>query len=295
MTPTALSRFEKRSEFFVGVDSDGCCFDSMEVKHKECFIPNIVRFYGLAAVSKYVREAAEFLNLYSRWRGVNRFPGLPLTVDLLADRPEVRRRGVRLPDLKGLRDWLARESKWGNPTLKAEVERTGDPDLTLALEWSLAVNRSIEETVKEVPPFPMVRETLQWLPRARPDVMVVSATPAEALQREWREHGLDGFVGLIAGQELGSKKEMLGLAAAGKYEPEKVLMIGDAPGDFEAARHHGVLFYPIDPGDEDASWQRLYDEALPLFFAGRYAGDYMAERVAAFDRRLHLRLSPPWK
>ena len=26
-------------EFFIGIDSDGCVFDSMEVKQKEFFIP----------------------------------------------------------------------------------------------------------------------------------------------------------------------------------------------------------------------------------------------------------------
>ena len=62
-----LREFQKCNEFFVGIDSDGCAFDTMEVKHKECFIPNIIRYYNLAAVSKYAREAAEFINLYSQW------------------------------------------------------------------------------------------------------------------------------------------------------------------------------------------------------------------------------------
>src|SRR5262245_21239585 len=91
----SLREFPKVNDFFIGIDSDGCAFDTMEVKHKECFIPNIVKHFGLAAVSKYVREAAEFVNLYSKWRGINRFPGLPLTFDLLADRPEVGRRAFR--------------------------------------------------------------------------------------------------------------------------------------------------------------------------------------------------------
>ncbi len=47
-------------EFLIGVDSDGCVFDSMELKHKECFIPEIIRLYHLQAVSKYARETAEF-------------------------------------------------------------------------------------------------------------------------------------------------------------------------------------------------------------------------------------------
>src|SRR4051794_38815059 len=67
---------EKKHDFLVGIDSDGCAFDTMEVKHKECFIPNIINYYSLAGVSKYAREAAEFVNLYSKSRGINRFPAL---------------------------------------------------------------------------------------------------------------------------------------------------------------------------------------------------------------------------
>ena len=48
-----LKEFVKSRDFFIGIDSDGCAFDSMEVKHKECFIPNIIKYYGLAAISKY--------------------------------------------------------------------------------------------------------------------------------------------------------------------------------------------------------------------------------------------------
>ena len=60
-------------------------------------------------------------------------------------------------------------------------------------------------------------------------------------------------------------------------------MVGDAPGDRKAAEANGVLFYPIDPGHEDESWRRFHDEALPRFFAGTYAGAYMAEQVARFE------------
>ncbi len=154
------------------------------------------------------------------------------------------------------------------------------------------MNQAITEIVKGVPPFPMVRESLAVLKR-KADVMVVSATPVEALVREWDEHDLARHVALIAGQEQGGKKELLALATTGRYEPDHVLMIGDAPGDRAAAEAVGVLFYPIDPGREDESWQRFHDEALPRFFEGTYAGAYMAERVAAFEARLPA--TPPWK
>ena len=288
---SALRNFNRTKGFFVGIDSDGCAFDTMEVKHKECFIPQIVGHFGLAAVSKFAREVAEFVNLYSSHRGINRFPGLTLTLDLLAERPEVARRGVILPKLDGLRRWMERETRLGNDALFAEAERTGNPDLIAAHAWSLAVNRAISEIVRAVPPFPFVRESLASM-AGRADVMVCSATPVEALTREWREHGLDGQVALIAGQEHGVKREHLALAASG-YDRDKVLMIGDAPGDRKAAEAVGALFFPIDPGSEDDSWRRLHDEALPRFFDGTYAGPYMDEQVARFAALLPE--SPPWR
>ena len=287
-----LREFQKTRDFFVGIDSDGCAFDTMEVKHKECFIPNIIRFYGLAAVSKYAREVAEFVNLYSLWRGTNRFPALTMSFDLLAERPEVTRRRIALPALKGLRAWIARETRLANPALKAEVAATGDPDLALALAWSEAVNKTIGEIVKEVPPFPFVRESLEKM-AGKADIMVVSATPGEALQREWEEHDLACHVALICGQEQGSKKEHLALATTGRYDRNRVLMVGDAPGDRKAAESNGALFFPINPGHEDESWQRFFEEGLPRFFAGTFAGDYMAQRLEEFESLLPD--VPPWK
>ncbi|NLE36422.1 MAG: HAD family hydrolase, partial [Pirellulaceae bacterium] len=58
--------FTPKNRYFVGIDSDGCAFDTMELKHKECFIPNIINYYELQGISKYAREAAEFVNLYSK-------------------------------------------------------------------------------------------------------------------------------------------------------------------------------------------------------------------------------------
>ena len=55
-----LRDLKPEKEFFVGIDSDGCAFDTMEIKHKECFIPNIVKHWSLQPVSKYARQAAEF-------------------------------------------------------------------------------------------------------------------------------------------------------------------------------------------------------------------------------------------
>jgi hypothetical protein len=45
---------------------------------------------GPATRSKYAREACEFVNLYSKWRGINRWPALVMVFDLLRERPEVQ-------------------------------------------------------------------------------------------------------------------------------------------------------------------------------------------------------------
>lgn len=287
-----LESFEPRHAFFVGIDSDGCVFDTMEIKHKECFIPNIIKHWGLQAVSKYAREAAEFVNLYSKDRGVNRWPALIKAFDLLRERPEVIARGLPIPQATPVREFIASGVPLDNKNLKALVERTGDPVLKQALRWSEAVNATIADMVENVPPFPYVRESFAKL-ADHADMLVVSQTPTEALEREWREHGIDRFARLICGQEMGTKAEHIKLASKGRYAPERMLMIGDAPGDLKAARANNARFYPINPGHEDASWKRFHDEAIDRFLAGTYTAEY--EQTLIDEFQVYLPEQPSWK
>jgi len=282
--------FTPKHDYLVGIDSDGCAFDTMELKHKECFIPNIINFWGLQGVSKYAREAAEFVNLYSKSRGINRFPALVEALRWTNKRPEVKARGIKVDIPQSLLDWMKRETKLGNPALEKEVQRTGDPDLKRTLDWSKAINEAIGGMVRGVPPFPFVRESVERL-CARADILVVSATPHEALQREWEEHDLAKYTVAICGQEIGTKQESL--RAAKKYPANHTLMIGDAPGDHQAAVANHALFFPINPGAEEASWRRFYEEGIERFLSGRFAGDYQAALLAEFDRCLPDR--PPWR
>jgi len=256
----------------------------MEIKHKECFTPMFIKHFELQAVSKYAREVWEFVNLYSKTRGANRFPALSRALKLLRERPPVNARNVRVADTKAVDEWVARETKLGNATLAAEV-KNGNKGLEQVKRWSDAVNHAIEDIVKGVPPFPLVRESLEKL-QQNADAMCISQTPADALKREWAEHDIDRFVQMIAGQEMGTKTEHLKFAAKDKYPAQKILMIGDAPGDFKAAKSNGALFFPIVPGCEEASWERLFKEGLDRFFAGKYAGDYEAALVKEFDASL---------
>ncbi len=288
---TLMKNHTPSKKFFIAIDSDGCAFDTMEIKHKECFIPNIINYWGLQAVSKYARAAAEFVNLYSKWRGINRFPALVMTIDLLSQWDKAMERGVKLPDIPNLRKWCETESKLGNPALKAYCEAHDEADMKTALAWSVAVNETVADMVHGVPPFPHVRESLDKAKEVA-DILVCSATPGEALFREWEEHGLDRYPLAIAGQEQGKKSEHIEITAGGKYEKTNMLMIGDAPGDLKAARANGALFYPINPGEEDVSWKRFHDEALDKFIAGTYAGEYEDALIHEFDA--YLPSTPPW-
>ncbi|MEE4195962.1 MAG: HAD hydrolase-like protein [Anaerolineae bacterium] len=289
-----LIELKPETEFFIGIDSDGCAFDSMEIKHKECFIPNIIKYWSLQAVSKYAREAAEFVNLYSKWRGVNRWPALVNAVDLLGDWDEVQRREVKLPDFPNVRAFVQQEQfPHSNEGLKLYMDANpGKPDLEIAWAWTHAVNDAVADIVHGVPPFPFLRESLQKL-MGKADMIVVSATPVAALTREWNEHHIDQFVRVIAGQEMGKKAQHLQMAAKGKYRDDHILMIGDAPGDMRAAKANNALFYPINPGAEEASWQRFYEEAADKFLNEEYAGDYEAKLIAEFES--YLPDTPPWK
>ena len=284
--------FVPARKFFIGLDSDGCVFDSMEVKHKECFTPVTVWKWNLQSVSRFARECHEFVNLYSKWRGINRFPALFRTLELLAARPEVVARGFKIPDITSLKEWASTEKQLGNATLETAVAKTHDPILTQTLEWSKKVNEHIAAMVYGVPPFPFVRETLT---RAQDecDMLVVSQTPCEALQREWEEHNLHGHVAMICGQEHGSKEEHLLATCRRTHPPLHSLMVGDAPGDLKAARAVGTLFYPIIPGREAESWERFYNEGYAKFIDGSFAGAYQAALIAEMDRALPA--VPPWE
>ncbi|MCR4391513.1 MAG: HAD family hydrolase [Candidatus Acetothermia bacterium] len=293
-----LEEFTPRHGFLVCIDSDGCVFDTMGIKQRECFCPWMVAYFGLQPVAQAARECKEFADLFSRTRGANRHITIKrILTELLPSHPQVRRRGFEVPQYPHYFAWVDDPgSSLSNDGLrkaiaqaKSEEERR---ELEHVLEWSERVNWAIKEIVRGIPPFPFVRESLMEGLSGKADVVVVSQTPLEALEREWAEHGIDRYASLICGQEMGTKAEQVA-ATARHYPKDHVLMVGDAPGDLEAAQANGVLFYPVVPGEEEAAWERFYREALERFFAGSYAGEYERELIGRFERALPER--PPWE
>jgi phosphoglycolate phosphatase-like HAD superfamily hydrolase len=287
-----LRELKPKSDFFIGIDSDGCVFDTMELKQKECFCPNFIKHWELQPVSKYAREVWEFVNLYSSTRGINRFPAVVRAIKMLETREEIRARNFRVPDVTDLEIWIAEETRLGNPALEKYAKSVSSATIERTLRWTRAVNEAIGEMVYGMAPFPFVEESLGKI-LGQADTIVVSQTPVEALKREWDEHGLSQYMDFLAGQEYGTKAEHINYATEGKYDKEKILMVGDAPGDLRAAEENGILFYPVVPGREEESWERFYNETIDLFLSGRYDSACQAKHIDEFKKCLPE--IPPWE
>jgi len=293
-----LKEFKPKKKFFVGIDSDGCAFDSMGIKQRECFCPWMIGHFGLQPVAQAARECKDFADLFSNTRGANRHKTIKrILAELLPSHPMVKERNFRVPQFPHYFAWVDDpQSVLSDDGLKQAIGKASDPaakrELELVLAWSQRVNWAIKEIVKQMPPFPYVRESLEKIgPLA--DVIVVSATPGEALIREWEEHDIAKYVNVIAGQEMGTKAQHLEYAAKGRYQDNHILMIGDALGDLKAARANNALFYPVNPGSEVKSWKRFHDEAFDRFIKGGYAGKYEEKLIAEFEKCLPE--TPPWQ
>lgn len=278
-----LIDFQPQHDLFIGVDSDGCVFDSMTVKQR-VFHDCVIEFWELESAADEVREICEWVGLFSPWRGLNRFQ---LVLKMLHSLNEG---GVGLMNTKSLEAFVNSGVPLSMTELKKRIEQTGDADLEKIYNWSAEASRRIAE-LAEMPVFDGVEEGLAKM-RKMADAIVVSQTTEEALVREWRNAELECFIDVIAGAELGSKAESLTRAAVDRYPLDRILMMGDATGDLEAARTIGCLFFPIIPGDEVASWVELRDVAFNRMRNGTFAGAYQDELIARFTAALSP--VPPW-
>lgn len=289
-----LLDFKPKHDLLVCIDSDGTAFDNMELKHKECFCPAAVNVWKLQSVSKYFREVWDFYNLYAKTRGINRFPGIVKCLEENAKRPEVQERGYVLPDLTELKKWTETTPVLGCGALEEYVAQTGTTDecIHTAIKWSHEVDENVKRIVHDLPPLPYVRETLEKISEFA-DIVIVSAATHDALEREWIANDLMKYVTVCAGQELGSKAVCIEKSMRGKYEKNHVLMIGDAPGDYDAAKKNDVLYLPIIPGKETYSWKKALNEGVEQFHQLKYEGDYMNSLVDEFFDSL--KDVPPWE
>lgn len=212
-----LVDFEPTKKFFVGIDSDGCAMDAMDIKHHECFTPCYIKHWDLQPISTLARQTAIFVNLGSTTRGLNRWLALRQLLDLLRDRAEVAERGVVIPPYPELTEFIDSDHPLSDKGIAAFAEENPSDTISRAIAWGDAVNASIADMVHGCGPFPGVKDAMEAM-QAEVDCMTVSATPLHALTYEWNAHDIARYMKVIAGQEMGSKAEHVQYAAHGKYD-----------------------------------------------------------------------------
>lgn len=274
--------FLKKKEYLVCVDSDGCAMDTMDSKHILCFGPCLIREWGLEAWQEEIQALWNEINLYTMTRGINRFKGLELALR------EIDRNWQRIPGLSELSAWTAGAPELSGAGLARYMEEEGQKTeiLKKALSWSEAVNQMVDQLPQqEKAPFKGAAEGLEELHRWA-DVAIVSSANEKAIMEEWKEWGLLRHADIVMSQDAGSKAYCIGRLLGKGYEKERVLMVGDAPGDRDAAALNGVLYYPILVKKEEASWERLRGEGLRFFVNGSYKGEYQDARLDEFEENL---------
>lgn len=296
-----LRNFKRTKDFLIAIDTDGCVTDNMNGKQMLIFHPQFMEFYQLWGIESYFREVAEYYNLFSVDRGCNRFIAIQLTLTALQNRKDVQQvlqeRHIKLPNIKPLNEYIAytKENKLGlgNPSLEEFLNQNPkDFALYKLLGWSEAVNRMFPHISAKIPPFDKIKECLELMSQ-HADILIVSKTPYVDLANYWKAQGINKYVQIIAGQEMGSKGHHIEVAKkSGQYEDNQVMMIGDGGGDLKAVKANKGLFYPTPPGKEKEAWEK-FPEAFQKFIKRKYQGEFEDNLLDIFEKALLT--SPPWQ
>ena len=261
-------RMEKRKEFLVCIDSDGCVMDTMDLKHDKCLAPCMLMVWELGEYKIELTARWREINLYSLDRGTNRFRGLAKMLK------EVNENYKRIEGLAGYVHWVSTTEELSDESLKEAYEETGNECMRKALAWSELVNGSMNFMHEgEVLAFDGVKEGLKEIVKEA-DIAVVSAGGNAEVQRDWKQNGLESYVNEFFTQEGGEKEILVEKLLEFGYDKDHVLMIGDAPSDLEAAGKNGILFYPILVREEEESWRKFRQGAWERFIALNYRGDF---------------------
>ena len=277
---SVFDTFEKKHDFLVCVDSDGCAMDTMNCKHINCFGPCMVEEWNLQEWKDEILTRWNEINLFQMTRGINRFKGLALAL------LEIDEKYTKIPGVDELHTWIETTKALSNDALAEAIDATpkgeGRECLVKALSWSKAVNASIVNLPEELKvPFPGAKSGLAAAHEFA-DVAVVSSANRDAVDEEWTTHGLYDNVDIVLAQDCGSKTHCIAEMLKFGYALDHVLMVGDAPGDMDAAEKNGVLYFPILVNHEEKSWEELSTTGLSNLKSGSYVGEYQALKRRAF-------------
>ena len=280
---SVFDSFVKKHDYLICVDSDGCAMDTMNCKHFHCFGPCMVMEWDLEQWRVPILERWNEINLFQMTRGINRFKGLAMALT------EINGQYMPIPGVQVLSAWVESTKALSNDALAEAIEAApegeGKACLKKALSWSKAVNENIVLLPDDLKlPYEGVREGLEAA-HLFADVAVVSSANRDAVYEEWLKHGLLDHVDILLTQDCGSKAHCIAEMLKFGYEPNHVLMVGDAPGDCDAAEANGVWYYPILVNQEAESWTELRTVGLNKLRDGEY-GAYQPEKKAQFLKNL---------
>ena len=273
--------FEKKRDFLVCVDSDGCVMDTMNCKHFHCFGPCMVDEWELGQWRDAILERWNVINLFSMTRGINRFKGLAMALG------EIDKQYKPIPGVAALQHWADTAPALSNDGVIKAAEEAADPEAKAifekALSWSKAVNASIVKLPEELKvPYNGAKEGLAAA-HSFADVAMVSSANRDAVEEEWGKFGLLEHTDIVLAQDIGSKAACIAAMLRFGYDLNKVLMVGDAPGDCDAAEKNGVHYYPILVNHEKESW----DEAIRVAFGKLQSGEYTPYGAEKKQQFLH--------
>ena len=275
--------FERRHEYLVCVDSDGCVMDTMNCKHFHCFGPCMVTEWGLEAWKEEILDRWNVINLFSMTRGINRFKGLAMALK------EIDSKYTPIAGVDALVHWADTAPALSNDAVAKAANDATDADakqiLEKALSWSKAVNAAIvalDESLKI--PYAGAKEGLAAA-HTFADVAMVSSANREAVEEEWGKFGLLEHTDIVLAQDIGSKAACIAAMLQFGYDPDKVIMVGDAPGDCDAAEKNHVHYYPILVNREKESWEEAVAVAFEKLQSGQYA-PYGAQKKQEFRANL---------
>ncbi len=279
---SVFDNFERKHDFLICVDSDGCVMDTMNCKHFNCFGPCMVEEWGLENWRDEILKRWNEINLFSMTRGINRFKGLAMALS------EINEKYTAIDGVRALQHWAENAPTLSNDSVKrAADDAHGDAKRIFekALAWSKAVNAAIVELSEELKvPYPMAHEGLEAAHEFA-DVAMVSSANRDAVEEEWGKFGLLEHTDIVLAQDVGSKAACIAKMLEYGYDKDKVLMIGDAPGDCDAAEKNGVHYYPILVNHEKESWTEAITVAFSRLENGDFA-EYEAEKKKAFLKNL---------
>ena len=275
-----INSFCKERDFLICFDSDGCVMDTMTCKHVYCFGPCMVDEWGLSEWREEILARWNDINLYETTRGINRFKGLAMALS------EINEKYTPIAGIGTFTEWCETTHALSMQALSEAIASSDEGEgrlcLTKALAWSRAVNESIDSLSEEVKqPFDGAMDGLTAA-HAVADVAVVSSANREAVLEEWEHFGLLRHTDVTLTQDVGSKAYCIGEMMRLGYAKEKILMVGDAIGDLNAAKVNGVYFFPILTGREKESWDELVSVAIGKLLDGTYSGEYTQTKEAEF-------------